>query len=102
MKRVLSLILAALTASLVFSACGDSTGESSSPSSTPSQAESSDAESSDTESSQTEVGGVGSISYPLEGNPELSIAWETNTGILSYMTDWTYSDFFDWWQEDTV
>ena len=96
MKRVLSLILAVLTASLVFSACGDSTGESSSPSSTPSQAESSD-----TESSQTEVGGVGSISYPLEGNPELSIAWETNTGILSYMTDWTYSDFFDWWQEDT-
>ena len=91
MKRVLSLILAVLTASLVFSACGDSTGESSSPSSTPSQAESSD-----TESSQTEVGGVGSISYPLEGNPELSIAWETNTGILSYMTDWTYSDFFDW------
>ena len=94
MKRTLSLILAAFVSTMMFSACGDT--PSSDASSTPSQSQS------NTDSSAgSEASGSAVVSYPLEGNPELSIAWETNTGILSYMTDWTYSDFFKWWQEDT-
>ncbi len=93
MKRTLSLILAALIPAMMFSACGDT--PSNSTTSTPSQTQS------DTESSSGGEAEPALVSYPLEGNPELSIAWETNTGILSYMTDWSYSDFFKWWQEDT-
>ncbi len=97
MKKLLAMSITLALVASMFSACGDNAANSSQGSSSPSGS-SSGGSSSQAASSGTEAAG---ITYPLEGNPKLTLVAPESVHVLNSYPTWQETPFVQAWAEQT-
>ncbi|MGI5857689.1 MAG: hypothetical protein ACOX64_14725 [Candidatus Merdivicinus sp.] len=97
MKKLLAMSITLALVVSMFSACGDNAANSSEGASS-SSGSSSSGSSSQAASSGTEAVG---ITYPLEGNPKLTLVASENAYVLNSYATWQETPFIEDWAEQT-
>ena len=97
MKKLLAMSITLALVASMFSACGDNAANSSEGASS-SSGSSSSGSSSQASSSGTEAAGV---TYPLEGNPKLTLVASENAYVLNSYATWQETPFIEAWAEQT-
>lgn len=97
MKKLLAMSITLALVVSMFSACGDNAANSSEGASS-SSGSSSSGSSSQAASSGTEAVG---ITYPLEGNPKLTLVASENAYVLNSYATWQETPFIEAWAEQT-